>query len=404
MKIAYFDCQFGAAGDMLLGALLAAMKDVGIDERLWFAEIEKLALPKGSFTVDVPNVIKGNIASKKVDVRYKDEHEERHLSEILSIIERSNISPNAKNLAEKIFRNLAVAESKVHGMDIEEVHFHEVGAIDAIVDIVGFAIAYDLLAIEEAVVSSVPVGSGCIKTAHGLFPIPGPAVLYLLSSVEAPIKESPITYECLTPTGAAILTTIANSWGTYPAMRKIAAVGYGAGTYEPESWPNVCRVVVGETSTAKSTSDFVDEVCVVEANIDDISPQVLSYALETLQAAGALDTAVIPCTMKKGRSGSLLSVICHIQDQKKMQEIILAETTTLGVRSHTCVRLIAQRTWRDVELAQGEKVRVKVAFDQSGAVLNVQPEYEDCATYAKKHGQPLKRVLNEALAAFASDR
>ena len=403
MKIAYFDCQFGAAGDMLLGALIAAMKDYGIDERLWFSEMDKLALPAGSFKLDVSDVIKGNIAGKKVSVHFDDQHEERHLSEILSIIERSRISNKAKELAAKIFRNLAIAESKVHGMDIDEVHFHEVGAIDAIVDIVGFAVAYDLLGIEKSVVSSVPVGTGCVKTEHGLFPIPGPAVLNLLASVQAPVKESPIDYECLTPTGAAILVTVGTTWGTCPAMQ-MQSVGYGAGTFEPKAWPNVSRIVIGEGDLSSSQSEYSQEdVAVVEANIDDMSPQVLSYAMEKLFAEGALDVSVIPCTMKKGRSGSLVSVVCRVPDQRKMQEIILAETTTLGVRSHICRRLFAERKCHDVVLSAGEKVRVKVAMDSRGAVVNVQPEYEDCAGYARRHGEPLKKVLNEALVVFQND-
>ncbi len=412
MKIAYFDCQFGAAGDMLLGALIAAMNNCGIDDSLWFREMDKIALPKNSFTVDVSAVIKGNIASKQVRVSFEDTQEERHLSEILTIIEKSAISEKAKLLAAESFRNLAISEAEVHGVDVEEVHFHEVGAIDAIVDIVGFAVAYDMLRIEQSIVSALPVGSGCVKSAHGFFPIPGPAVLNLLSRAEAPIQQSEIAtkinYECLTPTGAAILTTIAQGWGSCPQMDKMLSIGYGAGTYEPEGWPNVSRVVVGEklgVASGKQDSRFTQEdVCLIEANVDDMSPQVLSYAINRLLEAGALDVFTTPCTMKKGRNGSLISVICRTEDQVVMQELMLTETSSIGVRAQLCKRLVAERQWRTVALGTGDNVRVKIAMDASGKCINIQPEYEDCASYARKHGQPLKQVLNEALVGFQNQR
>jgi uncharacterized protein (TIGR00299 family) protein len=284
MKIAYFDCGYGAAGDMLLGALIAA----GLPVAAWLKELDKIALPP-----EISDVDRCSLAAKKVDVVYEQqphvhshahsdenahshshehpheqshhhnhehshdehhhEHEETHththernLPEILQIIDQSKIAPEAKQLASRIFTTLAEAEASVHGKPLEQVHFHEVGAIDAIVDIVGFAVGYNMLKIESSTVSALPVGSGQIKTAHGWFPVPGPAVINILATAGIPVASSPFTHECLTPTGAAILSTVAQESAPMPSMT-ISSAGYGAGTFNPSTFPNVCRVIIGES-------------------------------------------------------------------------------------------------------------------------------------------------------------
>ncbi|HEY9715978.1 MAG TPA: nickel pincer cofactor biosynthesis protein LarC [Trichormus sp.] len=479
MKLAYFDCAFGAAGDMLLGALVGA----GLPVEQWLAELAKIDLPQGSFAVEISDVVRCTIASKKVDVHClpshshthhhsheSDEHaahtsesattvgshshsvsrthsashshthshasshshthehshesvhehgdesersheheHERNLPEILQIIANSKISAAAKSLASKIFTRLGQSEAAVHGLPMDQVHFHEVGAIDAIIDIVGFAIAYDLLGIERSVVSALPVGSGLVKTRHGLFPVPGPAVINLMSESAAPVAASSFTHECLTPTGAAILTTIASSFSSMPSM-EIKSSGYGAGTFNPEGFPNVCRVILGQPAPQSlfqsgAESNFESEViAVLEANLDDISPQLLSFAMERLFAKGALDVSVTPVVMKKSRSGHMLSVVCRPEDRIVLEELILTQTSSLGVRSYLCERLVAQREWQEVTIGNGRSVRVKLARDRQGKLVNAQPEYEDCAAYATEYGVPLKDVLSAALTNLAKEQ
>ena len=448
MRTAFFDCPFGAAGDMLLGALV----DAGLDLEAWKEELEKIDLPPGSFSVRPEKLLRCGIHSTKLHVflnaqearEYEHKHDQEHrhqqhgqerhshehghaneqvthdhshhhgqvhahrgLSEILQIIESSSIKPGAKKLSAAIFSRLGVAEAKVHGVTADEVHFHEVGAVDAIVDIVGFSIAYDLMGIERSIVSPLPVGGGTIASMHGEFPVPGPATLELLRDSRAPLAQSNLDYECLTPTGAAILTTIAERFGSSPDMTAIDAIGYGAGSLNPEGHPNVCRIVVGQSVSNKgggrnsSSSRYRSElVAVVECNFDDLSPQVISYTSEKLLKEGALDVFVTPCTMKKGRSGHLLSVLCNLQAQLRIKEILLAETSTLGVRSSVTERLIAERELKKIDIKTGDaaaqSIRVKIGKDLEGNVINVQPEFEDCASVARSTGTPLKDVLSVA--------
>ena len=445
MHTAFFDCPFGAAGDMLLGALI----DAGLNVEQWKEELAKIDLPEGSFSVRPEKLLRCGVHSTKLHVflsaeeahehdhshglphehhdhshghehghdhshshdehahAHPGEHPHRGLSEILRIIEQSSIKPGAKKLAAQIFTRLGVAEAKVHGVTPDEVHFHEVGAVDAIVDIVGFAIAYDLMGIEKSIVSALPVGGGTIVSMHGLFPVPGPATLELIRECRAPLANTSIDYECLTPTGAAILTTIAERFGSQPDMSAIDAIGYGAGSLNPAAHPNVCRVVIGQSMPKKGSeknapsSRYRSElVAVVECNFDDLSPQIISYTSEKLLAEGALDVFVTPCTMKKGRSGHMLTVICRMADEVRVKEILLAETSTLGVRSQVTERLIAEREMKKVDLNSADEdtqsVRVKIGKDLEGNVINVQPEFEDCASYARATGTPLKEVLSAA--------
>lgn len=406
MKVAYFDCQFGAAGDMLVAALI----DAGLDEQKWQSELSGIALPKDSFSVSFEDAIRCSVTCKKLkispdemEVDYDHEHvhdHERSFVEILEIINKSQISAKAKDLAVAIFRRLGEAEAKVHGVKLDEVHFHEVGSIDSIVDIVGFAIGYDLLGIEKSFVSPLPLGGGTVKTAHGLFPVPGPAVVELITKSSVPIAPSDFQYECLTPTGAAILTTIASSFGNDSHIQTLQNVGTGGGTFNPKDHPNICRILIGEGVDNLSSGDgsrFATEtIVVVEANLDDCSPQALAYAQEQLFAHDALDVFVVPALMKKSRSGHLLTVLCKPQDADRLKEIILCQTTTIGVRSYRAERTFAERKFEEVTLSKGGRVRVKIAYDKFGKVINSQPEYEDCASYASLHGLPLKDVINEA--------
>lgn len=452
MNTAFFDCPFGAAGDMLLGALI----DAGLNVEQWKAELVKIDLPQGSFSVRAEKLLRCGVHSTKLHVflsaeaahehdheqglphehhahshdrshehgqehthelgheRIHDhshdhhhEHPHRGLSDILKIIESSSIRPAAKKLAAEIFTRLGIAEAKVHGVTPDDVHFHEVGAIDAIVDIVGFAIAYDLMGIEKSIVSALPVGSGTIHSMHGEFPVPGPATLELIREARAPIAQTSLDFECLTPTGAAILTTIAERFGSQPDLSAIDAIGYGAGSLNPAGHPNVCRIVIGQSApkrgsekNAPSARFRSEMVAVVECNFDDLSPQVISYASEKLLKEGALDVFVTPCTMKKGRSGHFMTVICRLDDERNVKEVLLAETSTLGVRSSVMERLIAERELKKVDLQDGSSapsVRVKIGKDLDGKVINVQPEFEDCADYARATGKPLKEVLSAAV-------
>lgn len=401
MRIAYFDCCYGAAGDMLLASLVEAGRSLMPDfEPKLLGEIAKIKLPPDSYRINVEKTSRCSLACTKFNIECFEQNDERHLSEILEIIESSAIEVKAKTLAKQIFQNLASAEAKVHNTSIEEVHFHEVGGVDAIIDITGFAIAYTLLGIEKSVVSKLPVGSGLVKTRHGLFPVPPPAVLQLISQSHAPVAQSNFQHECLTPTGAAILTTIAASFGTVPAVSKIDATGYGAGSLNPEEFPNVVRAIIGIADDAASDGgkQFNKEVIyVLEANIDDCSPQIIAHALDSLTRAGALDVFVCPVQMKKGRSGHLLTALCKMEDKDIMERLIIAETTTIGVRSHLSGRAVLQRSFKEVKLSKGDSVRLKIATDTDGKVMNVQAEFDDCATYARKHNLPVKQVLAEAV-------
>lgn len=410
--VAYFDCRFGAAGDMLTAALL----DCGIDLDAWQREVAKIALPPGSYSLTVKRVLRQALAASKLDVcdehgglmdaepGQHEHHEHRNLAEIEAILQRSPIAAGAKELAVNVFRRLARAEGQVHGVAPEAVQFHEVGAVDAIVDITGFAIAYDMLAISRAIVSALSLGGGMIKSAHGMYPAPGPAVVNLLREAGAATTGLDIDFECLTPTGAAILCEIAASWGKAPALAPVLAAGCGAGTKDTAGWPNVCRVLIGRApDDVLPTSQRFDQdsVCVIEANIDDASPQVLAHAMDKLVAAGALDVTVVPALMKKGRSGHIVSVLANPGDVACLQDVLFAETTTIGLRVSAAERALAVRSWQEVELADGGRVRIKLACDRRGQIVNVQPEYEDCRRHAEASGRPLKEILSEALVQFS---
>jgi uncharacterized protein (TIGR00299 family) protein len=341
---------------------------------------------------------------------------ERNLQEIIQLIEQSKISSAAKDLALKIFNCLGQAEAEVHGVPAAEVHFHEVGAIDSIVDIVGFAIGYDLLRIEKSFCSPLPLGEGTVKTRHGMLPVPAPATVLVLSKSQASISAKSFKHECLTPTGAAILATISEGW-SLPEMERILAVGYGAGSYNPKEFPNACRVFIGfsekflprvngnqSAQNSEAPCFNSDLILVLEANLDDLSPQSIAFAMDRLFEAGALDVFVSAAVMKKGRSGHLLTVLCQTGHRAKLERIILTQTSSLGVRSYLAERSVAEREWQEVTLTNGGVIRIKIARDLKGNVINTQPEYDDCAAYATATGIPLKEVIVEALTKLKIER
>jgi len=390
MKIGYFDCFSGAAGDMILGALIAA----GLDADELRADLGKLNLD--GYELEIRRIRKQGFDAVKVDVKITEQQTHRHLRHITEIIDASRLSGDVTRRAKQVFHRLAEAEAKVHGTTVEEIHFHEVGAVDAIVDVVGAAIGFERLGLERIVCSPIPTGSGTITCAHGVMPVPAPAVAELLVGV--PLAACDEVGELTTPTGAAILTTTAESYGPLPPMR-IARTGYGAGSRDGASRPNVLRLIVGESLASDSQTD---EVVSLEANLDDATGEQIGYACERLLEAGALDVCTIPIIMKKGRPGVVLSVLCSSEKEADCRRIIFTETTTFGIRRRTCSRHKLQRRSRVVATRYGE-IRVKLGILE-GAVVRASPEYDDCAGAARTHGVALREVMDAALEAWSALR
>ena len=399
MRTLYFDCFAGASGDMILGALVAA----GADAR---ALREQLALLDVSdFEVSFETVDRSGISATHARVRTSDEKQHRHLSAILVIIAESRLSATVKSRASRIFERLGEAEARVHNVPVERIHFHEVGAMDAIIDVVGACIGFELLAIERFVSSPLHVGSGTVEMAHGRFPVPPPAVAELLR--DAPIYSTDIKGELVTPTGAAIISTVSAEFGALPRMR-VASTGYGAGTREYKDFPNVLRVMIGETEEDAATERATETtpgrslsretLTMIESNLDDTTPQVLGYVMERAFALGALDCFLTPVQMKKNRPGMLVSILCRPAEQEALTKLLFDETTTLGVRSYEVERHALEREFVNVETEFGT-ISVKVA-QRDGRVSNVAPEFEDCRAAALGAGVPLHVVERAARAAF----
>jgi uncharacterized protein (TIGR00299 family) protein len=385
MKTLYFDCFAGASGDMILGALVGA----GADAQKLRDQLQLLDV--SNFDVSFHTVDRSGISATRAEVKTEDEKHHRHLSTILKIIERSRLSSAVKSRAARIFSRLAEAEARVHNVAVESVHFHEVGAMDAIIDVVGACIGFELLNVERFIASPLHTGSGTVEMAHGRFPVPPPAVVELLR--DAPTYATDIQGELLTPTGAAIISTLCESYGAMPQMR-VASVGYGAGGREYERFPNVLRVLVGETE-----GDAGDErLLIVETNLDDVSPQIVGHLMERAFERGALDCFFTPVQMKKNRPGVLISILCRPQDRETFYQLLFNETTTLGVRSHEVERRALPRETMLVETEFGA-IRVKVARTQ-GRIVNATPEYEDCRAAARKFDAPLRDVEAAARAAY----
>ena len=386
MRTLYFDCFAGASGDMILGALVAA----GADARALQAQLALLDVAK--FEISFEKVDRSGISATHALVRVPDESRHRHLSAILKIIASSSLSETIRKRASRIFERLGEAEARVHNVPVEKIHFHEVGSLDAIIDVVGVCIGFELLGIGRFVASPLHVGSGTVEMSHGRFPVPPPAVVELLR--DAPIYSTDITGELVTPTGAAIISTMCSEYGSLPRMR-VAATGYGAGTREYKDFPNVLRVMIGETDEVKTESE---RLFIIETNLDDTSPQIIGHTMDRAFALGALDCFNTPVQMKKNRPGVLVSILCRPSDREALTQLLFDETTTLGVRSYEVERRALAREFVSVETEFGA-INVKVARNDK-SMSNVAPEYEDCRAAALRAGVPLHAVEWAARAAF----
>ena len=387
MKIAYFDCCAGISGDMVLGALV----DSGLDVSILRRELAKLHL--GDYSISASKDERHHITGTNIKVRFKESGHHRTFKEIKNIINKSRLTTKVKVLSTSIFENLAKAEAKVHGCRVDDVHFHEVGAIDSIVDIVGTAIGIEKLGIGQVYASPLPLGSGWVKTSHGRMPVPAPATLELLKGV--PVASSLTASELTTPTGAAIIKTLSLSFGNMPHM-EIEGTGYGIGDRSFKEIPNILRLIIG-----KRTGN-TERLIIVETNMDDMNPQIYEYLMSRLFKNGALDVFLMPIQMKKGRPGILLKVLCPENKKGNIIDTIFEETTTIGVRTYEVERHCLERRIENVSTPYG-KVRVKVA-ERNGKVLNIQPEYEDCKKIAEKKKLPLKEVMDSAKKAFLSKK
>jgi uncharacterized protein (TIGR00299 family) protein len=420
LKIAYFDCFSGISGDMVLGALV----DAGVDPEALSIELAKLKLDE--FTLRFEKATKHSISGTHVVVEtgdlIEDSHEHndspskphttahshhthdhghdhahhnhshthgpsRHLSDIFAILDNSDLEVVIIDRAKRIFDRLAAAEAKVHNTAKDQVHLHEVSGIDAIVDIVGAVAGLHLLEVDEIHASPLSLGGGFVRCAHGLMPVPAPGTMELLCGV--PIRQTEIRKELVTPTGAAIITTLADGFGTMPEMT-INRIGYGAGTRNLEEQPNLLRLCLGKKKTVER-----DQVCVIETNLDDMSPEIAGYLMEQLFERGALDVFMTPIFMKKGRPATKLSVLSTPTLRDALSEMLLVETTTFGVRCYTVDRLKLTRDFVDIQTRWGT-VRAKCGYLDNQLIKTV-PEYEDCKRFAEQHGIPLRKVYEEAI-------
>lgn len=439
MRIAYLECFSGISGDMFLGALV----DAGVPASVLEETVAALGVEA---RLEISRAVRSGISATKVDVwvdgdkdlpreeywaarsahsshEHPKEHHHAHehghssdgekahagahaphrhehargLSEIQKIIRNTVISETAKTRAIRIFEALGEAEAKIHNSPVEQVHFHEVGAVDAIVDIVCAAVGVEALGVDEIVCSPLNVGGGTVQCAHGTFPVPAPATVELLK--DAPVYSSGVQAELVTPTGAAIVQILASRFASFPEM-KIERSGYGAGSREFPGHPNVLRLTVGEAGTQLAAKTLLETITVLESNVDDLNPQVVGYVMEKLLEEGALDAFAVPVQMKKNRPGTLLTVLCKPEQANALTQLLFSETTTLGVRRRDEVRQALARRWESVRTQWGE-VRIKIA-SMNGTVTNYAPEYEDCRKLAAAHHVPLKAVIEEAARAYAA--
>lgn len=388
MKTLYFDCFAGASGDMILGALVGA----GVDPQALSQQLSLLDV--SGYEIEFETVNRSGLSATRAHVRTGHEHAHRHLSDILKIINASRLSDGVKARAARIFTRLAEAEARVHNEPVEKIHFHEVGALDAIIDVTGACIGFELMGVERFVCSALHVGSGTVKMAHGTFPVPPPAVAELLKGV--PVYSTEITGELVTPTGAAIIKTVCETFGPLPLMR-IERTGYGAGSREYENFPNVLRVHLGDDEG--DAAGTTERLLVIETNIDDMSPQLFGYVMEQALENGALDCYLTPVQMKKNRPGVLLSILCRPATREAMTELLFRETTTLGVRCYEVERRALERETVRVETPFGA-IDVKVAR-LNGRAVNEMPEYEQCRAAAQAAGVALRVVEAAARDALA---
>jgi pyridinium-3,5-bisthiocarboxylic acid mononucleotide nickel chelatase len=388
MKAAYFDCFSGISGDMTLGALV----DAGCSLDTLRAKLQDLQVP--GWELSAKKVWKNGTAATHAKVKAADTQTHRSLTTILGILEKSSLDERVKERASAIFRKLGEAEATVHDVPLDKIHFHEVGAVDAIVDIVGACIGFEELGFETFACSPLNVGGGTAKMAHGTLPVPAPATARLLMG--KPTYSNGVQKELVTPTGAAIVSTLCEKFGPQPAMR-ISAIGYGAGTIDLESQPNVLRIMVGEVSE-KSIEGHGGTIRVLEANLDDMNPQIFGYLLEKALGAGALDVFGTPVQMKKSRPGTLITILCKPEDEGRFQQMLFAETTTLGVRSHLVERHALPREVVRVETPFGE-VRMKISRS-ADHIQHAAPEFDDCRKLAEEKNVPLQEVMEQAMRSF----
>lgn len=382
MKIAYFDCFAGASGDMILGALVNA----GLDPELLTHELAKLHLD--NWALSFKPVVKRGIGGCQavVDTDAHGYHPHRGLNDIRSLIEASGLSPDIQEKSIAIFTRLAGAEARVHRTDIEAVHFHEVGAVDAIIDVVGAVSGLSILGVEAVYCSALHLGSGTITCGHGILPVPAPATLELVKGF--PVYATEIKGELLTPTGAAILTTLSRGFGSLPALN-IEKSGYGAGTANPEI-PNLLRVVIGNTASDSNDCEM-DQVAVMETAIDDMNPQIYDHVMQQALELGALDIFLKPIQMKKNRPGVLLTLMCRPDDLDRFSRFLLKETASIGLRWRFESRIKARREIREISTSLGA-VRIKTARIQND-IIHQSPEFEDCKKIALSRNIPLKTVI-----------
>src|ERR1700733_15077640 len=440
MRIAYLECFSGMSGDMFLGALV----DAGVSPQTLEETVAALGI---GARLEISRVLRSGISATKVDVwvdgekdlpreaygeqkqQRPESHEASHaeqqphdhshpspgqasrasasatlehqhshgrgLTEIRSVLSAASVSTGAKKTAIAIFEALGQAEAQIHNTSIERVHFHEVGAEDAMVDIVCAAVGAEALGVDEIICSPLNAGGGMVKCAHGTFPVPAPATVELLA--DAPVYSSGLQAELVTPTGAAIVKTLASRFAAFPEM-KIEKSGYGAGSRDFPGHPNVVRLTIGEAASTLAAKTASETITVLEANLDDLNPQVFGYVMDRLLEEGALDAFGMPVQMKKNRPGMLLTVLCKPQDAGKLAQLIFTETTTLGVRRRDEMRQPLARRWESVGPPWGE-VRIKIA-SMNGTVTNYAPEYEDCRRIAAEHHVPLKQVMSGAIEAY----
>ncbi|MCA9153281.1 MAG: nickel pincer cofactor biosynthesis protein LarC [Planctomycetales bacterium] len=386
MKIAYFDCISGISGDMTLGALA----DVGVPLDQIQQAIDSLGLP--SCRLASTEVKKNGFRATKVSVEHEPEHAHRHLHHITDMIDASQLTPAQKELAKRIFTRLGEAEAKVHGSTLRKVHFHEVGAVDSIADIVGAAVGLDLLGVDRIYCSPVPTGHGFVKIAHGRVSIPAPATAELLRGI--PLASAEAEAELTTPTGAAIVATVVDQFGPLPSM-KIDNIGYGAGDRDLPNQPNILRLMIGEATDDRGA----DQVWVLETNLDDVTGELIGHCTTLLFDAGALDVYTTAIQMKKNRPGVKLTVLCQADRLAKLERIIFRETATLGIRRWLASRHKLERRPHTVETTWGA-VEGKLALLGDDSV-SFSPEFESCRRIAEQHQVPLKDVYEAARSAFS---
>ncbi|HEY6872353.1 MAG TPA: nickel pincer cofactor biosynthesis protein LarC [Geobacteraceae bacterium] len=379
MKILYFDCFAGISGDMTVAALL----ELGVPLDMLEERLAALPLPATSYRLAVEKVVRRGITATRFDVHAAEHQHHRHYRGIAQMIGESPLPAGAKERAQRIFRRLAEAEARVHGVEIDQVHFHEVGAVDSIVDIVAAAICLDHLGVGEVYAAPLPFGSGFVETAHGRLPVPAPATAELL-------RGMPVHFDCgpgerVTPTGAAILAALAAGFGKPPSMQ-VEAVGCGAGAGDFADIPNILRLVLGERTGALQR----DAIYVIETHIDDMNPEILGFLMERLLAAGALDVAFAPLQMKKNRSGVKVTVLSPLAGLEGLARLVLTESTASGVRYYPAERMMLARRQEERETTLG-RVRVKV-FHDNGTPLRVAPEFEECRRIAEQRRMPLLEV------------